>query len=101
MPVPRPRTRLVNFRVSDDEYEILRTACVQRGARSISDFARLAVLGRAGTDDCQAESLQWRLSLLGRKMTELEGRLGQALRLLGDPDAEGFRPSGWRGETGG
>ena len=50
MPVPRPRTRLVNFRVNDEEYATLRTACTQNGARSISDFARLAVLGRAGVD---------------------------------------------------
>ena len=82
MPVPRPRTRLVNFRVSDDEYATLRTACTRHGARSISDFARLAVLGWAGSTDLQATAMQWRLSGLGHSMAELEGRVGHLLGVL-------------------
>jgi hypothetical protein len=82
MPVPRPRNKLVNFRVSDQEYVTLRTACAQHGARSISDFARLAVLGWAGSTDLQATAMQWRLSALGHKMAELEGRVGQLLGVL-------------------
>jgi hypothetical protein len=82
MPVPRPRTRLVNFRVSDDEYATLRTACTRHGARSISDFARLAVLGWAGSSDLQATAMQWRLSALGHTMAELEGRVGHLLGAL-------------------
>lgn len=42
--VNKPRTRLVNFRLTDDEFENLRSAAMERGARSISDFARSAVL---------------------------------------------------------
>jgi hypothetical protein len=82
MPVPRSRTRLVNFRVSDDEYATLRTACTRHGARSISDFARLAVLGWAGSNDLQATAMQWRLSALGHTMADLEGRVGQLLGAL-------------------
>jgi uncharacterized protein (DUF1778 family) len=90
MPVPRPRTKLVNFRVSDEEYEALRSACTRHGARSISDFARLAVLGWAGSTDLQATAMQWRLSALGSKMAELEGRVGN---LLGALDGRGSRGS--------
>ena len=82
MPVPRPRTRLVNFRISEEEYETLRAACTRHGARSISDFARLAVLGWAGSTDLQATAMQWRLSSLGHKMAELEGRVGHLLGAL-------------------
>ena len=82
MSVPSPRNRLVNFRVSDEEYVTLRTACTQHGARSISDFARLAVLGWAGSTDLQTTAMQWRLSALGHKMAELEGRLGHLLGVL-------------------
>ena len=82
MPVPRPRTRLVNFRVSDEEYATLRTACTRHGARSISDFARLAVLGWAGSTDLHATAMQWRLSALGHKMADLEGRVGNLLEAL-------------------
>ena len=82
MPVYRPRTRLVNFRVNEDEYATLLAACSQNGARSVSDFARLAVMRQAGADEKHAASIQWRLSALGHKMSELECRVLQLLRLL-------------------
>lgn len=44
MPVFQPRTRLVNFRVSEDEFVRLKEGSLRAGARSISDFARAAVL---------------------------------------------------------
>ena len=40
MSVLKRRTKLVSFRLSDEEYEKLQEACVAEGARSISDFAR-------------------------------------------------------------
>ena len=82
MPVPRPRTRLVNFRVSDEEYETLRFACTRHGARSISDFVRLAALGWAGSTNLQATAMQWRLSALGHTMAKLEDRVGQVLGVM-------------------
>ena len=82
MTVPSPRTKLVNFRVSEQEYETLRSGCARHGARSISDFARLAVLGWAGSTDLQATAMQWRLSALGHKMADLEGRVGNLLEAL-------------------
>jgi hypothetical protein len=95
MPVNRPRTRLVNFRVNEEEYAAVLAACSQNGARSVSDFARLAVMRQAAVDEKQATSIQWRLSALGHKMSELECRVLQLLRLLdgteGDPDGEDSR----------
>lgn len=44
MPVYRPRTRLVNFRLSEDEFLMLKDTCARSGARSVSDYARSAVL---------------------------------------------------------
>jgi hypothetical protein len=43
MSVFKRRTKLVSFRVSDEEYEKLQGACVAEGARSISEFARSAL----------------------------------------------------------
>lgn len=43
MSVFKPRTRQVSFRMSEQEYERLRSHCVSVGARSISDLARSAV----------------------------------------------------------
>lgn len=49
MPVFSPRTRLVNFRLSEEEYQELKSSCSRSSARSISDYARAAVLsGRSG-----------------------------------------------------
>ena len=44
MAVTKPRNRLVNFRLTEEEFQSLRTASAESGARSISDFARSAVL---------------------------------------------------------
>ncbi len=89
MPVYRPRTRLVNFRVNEEEYAALLAACSQNGARSVSDFARLAVMRQAGTGERQAASVHWRLSALGHKMAELECRVLQLLRLLDGIGSDG------------
>ena len=55
MGVTKPRNRLVNFRLSEEEYQAMCTATTQSGSRSISDFARTAVLramnaGNVGED---------------------------------------------------
>src|SRR5262245_2566785 len=43
MSILKRRTKLVSFRLSDEEYKELQGACVAEGARSISDFARAAL----------------------------------------------------------
>ncbi len=56
MPVYRPRTRLVNFRLSEEEYQVLRETCLRSGARSVSDYARSAVLSGAAASAPAAET---------------------------------------------
>ena len=43
MKVLKRRTKLVSFRLSDEEYERVQDACIAEGARSISEFARAAL----------------------------------------------------------
>lgn|SRR5689334_20961361 len=54
MAVLKPRTKLVYFRVSEDEFEEFSRACQREGARSLSDLARSAIHqamnGAAGAD---------------------------------------------------
>jgi len=38
-----PRQRTIGVRLSDAEYEALKRFCVESGARSISDLARVAI----------------------------------------------------------
>jgi hypothetical protein len=40
--VIKPRTRVIFFRVSEEEFHEMEIACSRVGARSISDFARVA-----------------------------------------------------------
>ena len=55
MAIDRKRSRLVSFRLSEQEYQILHNSTLSGGARSISDFARRALLdgngSRRGTFD--------------------------------------------------
>ena len=43
MGVLKRRTRLISFRLSDEEYETLLATTAAQGARSISDFSRTAL----------------------------------------------------------
>jgi hypothetical protein len=42
----KKRERIVSFRVSDDEYESLRSASEKEGAHSISEYARRAACAK-------------------------------------------------------
>jgi hypothetical protein len=47
----KTRTRLVSFRLSEDEYQRLKYVCSQKGARSISDGARALLYQIQGISD--------------------------------------------------
>jgi hypothetical protein len=82
MSVLRPRNRLVNFRLSEDEFEKLKSSCEQFGARSISDFARGSVLGRLEHAPAPVNESEQRITNLDCKVEALETRVGQLLRLI-------------------
>lgn len=83
MSVIDPRNRLVNFRLSENELERLRQACARLGARSVSEFARNAVLHSLEEAFCGPPAARGRLAVLDQKVAELEIRVEQLLRLLG------------------
>lgn len=65
----KPRTRLVNFRLTEEEYETLKNAAESRGARSISDFARAAILSSVATQDSNGNSAH--ASGIDRKLEDI------------------------------
>jgi len=69
--MPNKRTRPVNIRVSEDEFEKLRDACEKAGTRNVSEFAREAL--RLILDEQQSAAAIGR-DALGR-LDELAGRL--------------------------
>ena len=91
MSILKPRNRLVNFRLTEEEFGQLREACLAQGARSISDFARSAVLRQADYSEMAAPrsahgviagdgpSTQSLLELQSA-MQQLEARVGQLVQ---------------------
>lgn len=83
MSVMKPKCRMISIRLSDEEYTGLKTLCVERGARSVSDLAREAMNqvlnltpGENGRGvDQRIQELQSRLNLLDRRLTEVSARL--------------------------
>jgi len=45
MAVIKPRNRILIFRLTQDEYQTLQAASSEKGARSLSEFARAKLLG--------------------------------------------------------
>lgn len=83
MSVINPRNRLVNFRLSEAEFEGLRSKCQAMGARSISEFARTAVLDKINRGEAGGpEANRNRVFQLDNKVAELETRVSQLLNLV-------------------
>ena len=73
MPILKRRDRIVVFRLSQDEYEGLKAACAERGAASISSFARSELLTSLDRD---------RLSGVYRQLSNLESSVQRILEAI-------------------
>jgi len=99
MRVLRPRNRLVIFRLSEQEYQNLKTACAEEEARSVSDFARSAVLRSVETGGPIEKTIETRIAVLARRLGDLEAGVKRILRLLegrGSPDAGRPNRPAWK-----
>jgi hypothetical protein len=89
--VQKVRSRLINFRVTDEELEQLKAAATVQGSRCLSEFARLVMLGTAPGAQFAAssESLDGKLSLFDRRLNVLEANVARLVDALGE--REGHR----------
>ncbi len=84
----RLRSRIVNFRVTDEELEQLKTASALRGSRCLSDYARSVILETANVpstpahDGCDSKivSLEQRLEALESSLQNLQTALTSGRR---------------------
>lgn len=82
----RPRRAIVTFRLSGDEYELVKVACVSAGSRSLSDYAREAVLSRVARESSppkqepELPDITACLDRLNAAMTEMDGKLSTILQ---------------------
>ena len=81
MAIQKPRTRLVNVRISDEEFDGLQRSTNESNARSISDFCRRAILGSTmSTGQPGLLDIERRLGQLEATMTTLADRFLPPLR---------------------
>jgi hypothetical protein len=79
MAVLRRRTRIVSFRISEEEYQDLVNLCAMRQARSLSDFARLATFSQfeaktsTGKPENTLREIYRKLGALDREVKRLAG----------------------------
>ena len=73
------RGRLVNFRVTDDEFEQLKIACERHGARCLSAFARKMMLNASSAD---SENMADRMAVLDRRLSILEDSMSRLFNAL-------------------
>lgn len=91
MPFTRlPRKRMINFRLSEPEYEQLKSACERNGARCISDFARAAVLDLAHSEPGAGGAIENRVAELDHTLSSLASTLKQLVGLLDASMADGW-----------
>jgi len=60
------RNRIVNFRVSQEELQVLRAISAKHGARSLSDYARAVMLRSLKAEESPAETSDWARSMESR-----------------------------------
>jgi hypothetical protein len=94
MVVLKRRYRLVTFRVHAEEYELLTKACMDSGARSISEFSRAAVLQKVQqTENARPGTLTGDLATLSDRLAELDSALEDVRKkiriVLGSSSAAG------------
>jgi hypothetical protein len=83
MVVLRRRYRLVTFRVHSEEYELLTKACMDSGARSISEFSRTAVLQKVEqTEHARPGTLAGDLATLSDRLAELDAALEETRKKI-------------------
>jgi hypothetical protein len=61
MPIPKRRSRTVSFRLSDEEFNFLKSTSERRGARSVSEFTRSVA---CTVNDNEGVTIEERLRLL-------------------------------------
>lgn len=92
MSVLKKKSKVITFRASPDEYEALATSCSESGARSISAFARSAVLERVHLMGGRQVNISGDLASLGNALSELDLSLREASskirRLLGHDETK-------------
>jgi len=87
--VLKVRSRLINFRVTEDEFQQLKAAAAVQGCRCMSEFARMMMLKTVSDGGNRGpEELDTQMTSLSRRLATLESdvaRLTENLMAAGLP----------------
>ena len=74
---------MISFRLSEDEYEWLRQDSFEKGARSVSDYARLILCRVAlGRSESNHDGADEKLLQIGQRMNELDREVQRLAHLV-------------------
>lgn len=77
------RKLLVNFRVCQEEHDLLLDAANRSGCRSLSEFVRVAVLRAAG--EIQVSAVEWKAGKSAVPLSSEQQRLIQQIKISASP----------------
>jgi hypothetical protein len=89
------RNRIINFRVSEDEFRRLKAASTLQNARCLSDFARAATLRVASNPDSDAERARNdnEFDSFDRRLATLELNVARLVEVLTNSGASVSAPA--------
>jgi hypothetical protein len=80
--VLKRKSRMISLRLSNDEYDALRSLYRVHGSRSVSEFARNAMQRVIGEAQSGPVLVETRLQEIDAKMTFLDQEVGRLVRLI-------------------
>jgi hypothetical protein len=80
--VLKRKSRMISLRLSNEEYEALRSLYRVHGSRSVSEFARTAMQKVITETVTPQQSLDSRLNELDSKMSSLDQEVARLVRLV-------------------
>ena len=80
--MPTRKNRIISLRLSEEEYEILKSKYAAHGVRSISEFARDAMQRVLGGEPANNVGLHTRVQRLDGKVAVLEDEVSRLSRVL-------------------
>ena len=92
MSSPNVRNRMVIFRLTQEEYENLRSVCSERGGRNLSDFTRSELLNFLGSEPL-GQVMERRFSDVKQRLNDLQDAVGKLTILVSDARRPGEESS--------
>ena len=80
--MPTRKNRIISLRLSEEEYESLKSRYASHGVRSLSEFARDAMHRVLGEEPASPVDLRNRVRLLDGKVALLEGEVSRLSRAV-------------------